>query len=137
MTPVELAALHAECLETPRPWSAAEFGAVMASPGTVCHVQNHGFIVGRLAADEAEILTLAVAAHHRRNGLGRQLVGAFLATAAARGARRAFLEVACDNAPAIALYKSAGFIQVGQRKGYYQRPDGTRLDALVFSATGL
>jgi [ribosomal protein S18]-alanine N-acetyltransferase len=45
------------------------------------------------------------------------------------GAATIFLEVATDNRSAQMLYRSFGFDEVGEREGYYQRPDGTRVSA--------
>jgi [ribosomal protein S18]-alanine N-acetyltransferase len=58
-------------------------------------------------------------------------VARFLYQARLRGAESAFLEVSAENAPAIALYESAGFAKAGLRRGYYQTPEGQRIDALV------
>lgn len=92
-----------------------------------------GFLLGRIVADEAEVLTLAVDPASRRRGIGARLVAAFLAEAAARGAGRAFLEVAADNAAARALYAAAGFAEVARRRGYYRDPAGGAVDALVLA----
>lgn len=132
MTPLQLAALHARCFTTPRPWSAAEFAAFLADPLAFLLVEGDaGFLLGRAVAGEAELLTLAVAPEARRRGLGQRLVSRFLYQARLRGAESAFLEVAANNAPAQALYAHAGFSPAGRRRGYYAGPDGARLDALV------
>jgi ribosomal-protein-alanine N-acetyltransferase len=117
--PAALAALHAAAFRHPRPWTAAEFAAVLAGPGAFLLTDGGGFLIGRAVADAAEILTLAVPAAARRRGTGRRLVAAFEAEARARGAVRAFLEVAADNAPALALYRGAGWQEAGRRRGYY------------------
>ena len=91
-----------------------------------------GFALGRVIGAEAELISLAVAPEARRAGLGRALLGAFATAAHARGATRAFLEVAADNKAALALYAAAGWRESGRRKGYYRRPDGARVDALLF-----
>ena len=133
MTPAAMAALHARCFTVPRPWAAAEFAALLAE-ATVFAVQSPaGFALGRVAADEVELLTIAVAPEARRLGQGRDLMAAFTATAAARGARSAFLEVAADNAAAIALYHAAGFAVAGRRRGYDRLADGSAVDALVMA----
>lgn len=131
--PEALAALHAACFTVPRPWGADEFAGLLARPDTFLLQEPAGFLLGRALAGEAELLTLAVAPDRRRNGTGRQLVGGFLAEAAARGAEAAFLEVAEDNLAAIALYDHSGFIRAGRRRGYYAHPDGRRVDALVMT----
>ncbi|MGB8814096.1 MAG: GNAT family N-acetyltransferase [Paracoccaceae bacterium] len=92
-----------------------------------------GFVMGRVIAGEAELLTLAVAPEARRQGIGTRLVAEFLAQARLRGAEAAFLEVSADNAAAMGIYTRAGFAPVGRRKGYYVAVDGARSDALVLS----
>eukprot|EP01042_Synura_sphagnicola_P035465 gene35465-biopygen34027 len=87
--------------------------------------------MSRVAADEAEVLSIVVAGDRRRSGLGQTLLCAHMAQLAARGATRLFLEVEDGNAPAIALYRRLGFETVGRREGYYPKPDGTRVAALV------
>lgn len=129
MTPQELAALHAQCFTTPRPWSAREFTSILSHAFLI--ETPHAFLIGRVIADEAELLTLAVAPHARRTGTGMGLVADFLGRAAGAGAVDAFLEVAQDNAAARALYAQAGFLEAGRRKAYYTAPDGTKSDALV------
>jgi ribosomal-protein-alanine N-acetyltransferase len=131
MTPAELAALHARCFTVPRPWSMAEFQTFLAAPATVLTSQPGGFALGQVMADEAELLTIAVAPADRRRGLGRQLLDAFLSACAARGAAAVFLEVDAGNAPALALYHSAGFLEAGRRRAYYHAPDGSSTDALI------
>lgn len=133
MTPAEMAALHAHCFTTPRPWSAAEFAALVADPLCFPLATPQGLLIGRAVAGEAELLTLAVAPEARRRGEGRRLLADFLDEAAARTAETAFLEVAADNTAAIALYTAGGFAVTGRRPRYYRRPDGTPLDALVMA----
>lgn len=133
MTPADLARLHALAFVVPRPWSAAEFADLTARADTFLVGADDGFLLGRVIADEAELLTLAVAPAARRRGIGAALVGAFLERSAARGATTAFLEVAADNAAAIALYSAAGFARTGLRKGYFHHPDGRRIDALIMA----
>ena len=86
-----------------------------------------GLVLARVVADEAEILTLAVDPRLRRQGGGRLLLRAAMDSARQRGAVAMFLEAAPSNAAALALYGSAGFVQVGRRPRYY--PGGG--DALV------
>jgi len=130
-TAARLAALHAEAFAAP--WDAAAFEALLGQAGVFALEEADGFILLRTVADEAEILTLAVRPAARRQGLGARLVGAGSRAAAARGATRLFLEVAEDNAPALALYAAAGFVGAGRRPGYYARPDGGREDALILA----
>jgi ribosomal-protein-alanine N-acetyltransferase len=120
-----LAALHVQCF--PDPWDAPAILALLATPGTFAYVEPDGFVMARVVADEAEILTLAVAPNARGRGLGRILMQAAAAHAQDQGAQTLFLEVGTENPPALALYTGLGFAKVGARKGYY-----SGRDALVF-----
>jgi ribosomal-protein-alanine N-acetyltransferase len=114
-----LAALHATAFPLGEAWSADAFETLLRMPGVFGLVAEGGLILARLAADEAEILTLAVAPAHRRRGLGDTLVETAVLHAAALGGRAMFLEVAEDNAPALALYGGLGFTRAGRRPDYY------------------
>ena len=132
MTPDALAALHARAFTMPRPWNAEEFAGWLADPLAFLLVEGDaGFLLGRAVAGEAELLTVAVAPEARGRGLGQRLVSRFLYQARLRGADVAFLEVAKDNAPALAVYSRAGFTESGRRRGYYRTPAGQPVDALV------
>lgn len=91
--------------------------------------------MARLIAPEAEILTLATDPNARRQGHAEHLLHDLLNALAARGITDLFLEVASDNAAARALYEKSGFMQAGQRKEYYARADGSRVDALILRRT--
>lgn len=122
----QLAVLHAAAFE--RPWDEAAFEALLVSFNVFgLMLDGQGFILCRAVADEAEILTLAVAPMVRRNGAGRALVEAAADLARARGADSLFLEVAATNTAALALYASTAFEPAGLRKSYYA--DGA--DAVV------
>lgn len=124
MTPERLAALHATAFTTaPRPWSAAEFAALLAEPSVFLVAEPEGFAVGRIAGPEAELLTLAVAPAARRRGLATELLARLCAGAAGAGAEEILLEVAEPNAAARALYARAGFVEVGRRRRYYGAAD--------------
>jgi len=132
VTPDALAGLHALCMSTPRPWNAAEFRALIDGPGGFVIGDAIGFAVGRAIANEAELLTLAVHPSARRQGHARRWLAAFEAAARTRDAGTAFLEVAADNTPALMLYRSAGYQQVGCRPGYYHAvTGGPPTDALI------
>lgn len=131
-TAASAAALHAAAFAgSDRPWSADEIAALAAGSGAVCLLTPQALLLGRVAADEAELLTLAVHPDARRRGLGRRLLREFEVRAAAAGAATAFLEVAADNASARALYAAAGWREAGRRRGYYLRPATAPVDALV------
>ena len=132
MTPDDLAALHARAFADQRPWTAAEFASLLASPHTLLVTDPMGFVLGRVLASEAEILTLAVDPAARRQGCARRMLDAFLVQSAHQ-AETAFLDVAADNAPARALYKAAGFAETGRRKGYFARKAGPAVDAILMT----
>ena len=134
MTPEALAALHRRAFtDTPRPWTAAEFAVFLDEASTITVCLPDGFLLGRVAGPEAEILTLAVEPAARRQGIGQRLVGAFEATARVRGAEEALLEVAVTNAAARALYARLGYAEVGRRRGYYAVAGAPPVDALVLA----
>jgi ribosomal-protein-alanine N-acetyltransferase len=125
-----LAAIHAAAYATTHRWDADSFARLLAQPGVYGLIDPAGgMVLARIAADEAEILTLGVAPHARRAGRATAMLRAAEAHAAAAGARTMFLEVAADNAPARALYAASGYRQAGKRRAYYA--DGT--DALVLA----
>lgn len=90
-----------------------------------------GFVLTRHAADEEELLLIAVDPRFRRRGLGAVLVGHLLNAARKRGVTRIFLEMRRGN-PAIALYQKIGFTPIGERRDYYRTPSGERIDAITF-----
>jgi len=79
-----------------------------------------GFILSRTAADEAEILSVAIAPGWKGRGLSRQLLDLHLRRLAGTGVRSVYLEVGESNVPACRLYRRAGFREVGRRQGYYE-----------------
>jgi ribosomal-protein-alanine N-acetyltransferase len=125
-----MAAVHATAFLPDEAWSAAIFAGHLSLPGTFGFLHEAGGIVlARAAADEAEILTIAVAPEARRRGAARALLRSAISAARTRGAATLFLEVSAANSIARALYESEGFAQVGKRRRYYE--DGT--DALVLA----
>jgi ribosomal-protein-alanine N-acetyltransferase len=123
-----LAALHGAAFPPKETWGPDALQLMLEMPGSFALVQDgEGFVLARTAADEAEILTLAVVPAARRRGVGGTLLAGAMAAARGRGATAMFLEVAEGNAAACALYAAGGFMLVGRRSRYY--PDGG--DALV------
>lgn len=126
-----LAQVHAAAFVMPRPWSGAEIADLLAGPLCFLVQEPDGFLIGRVVAGEAELLTVAVKPCAQGRGIGLRLVQGFVTQAASRGAETAFLEVAETNAAARAVYLRAGFAQTGRRRAYYHAADGTAVDALV------
>jgi ribosomal-protein-alanine N-acetyltransferase len=126
-----LASIHAESFSDV--WSAEWIAALLSQPGTFAGLSEdaQGFIILRVAGDEAEVLTLAVKPAARRRGIATELVEGGAREAFIHGAKVMFLEASCTNLPAIALYKRLGFAEIGRRKDYYSAPDGRREDAIV------
>jgi ribosomal-protein-alanine N-acetyltransferase len=119
----------------PRPWSASDLRSL--AEASHCHgvaarygEELIGFIIISTAADEAEILTIAVDDPWRQRGVGRALLEEAVAEAGRRGARAMLLEVGVSNEAAQALYGRAGFVTAGRRRNYYKSPNGTE-DALL------
>ena len=118
-----------------RPWTRQDMAELLASPaagGLLLQVdgEDAGMALWRTTVDEAELLTIAVQAGHRRRGAGRALLDAVIERVRVCGARVLFLEVGVDNPPALSLYAQLGFTEVGRRIGYYQRHHGLA-DALI------
>jgi ribosomal-protein-alanine N-acetyltransferase len=129
-----LAELHAASFQ--RGWSDGEFERLLIERNVVAHRAMMGrtlagFILSRMAAGEAEILSVAVASPRRGRGLARALLHLHMRRLAGLGVRAMFLEVDEDNAPARRLYERAGFREVGRRPGYYQQANGNAATALV------
>ncbi|WP_298260810.1 ribosomal protein S18-alanine N-acetyltransferase [Bradyrhizobium sp.] len=129
-----LARIHSASFH--RGWGEDEFERMLSERNTLVHRLRTGqkivgFSVSRLGADEAEILSIAVAETHRGRGLSSGLLLAHLGHLAGRGVRTVFLEVEENNQPARRLYQRAGFSVVGRRERYYQQSGGDALNALV------
>jgi ribosomal-protein-alanine N-acetyltransferase len=136
------AALHAAAFR--RGWSEDELERLLLDRSVVAHRAMvgtlvgtlagrtlAGFILSRLAAGEAEILSVAVAPARRGRGLARKLLDLHLRRLAGLGVTAVFLEVDEDNAPARRLYERARFRGVGRRPAYYARHDAPPANALV------
>jgi ribosomal-protein-alanine N-acetyltransferase len=136
------AALHAESFAPlgERAWTRQDLAGLIASPGVAgLLLQVDGYDVGlavcRVAADEAELLTIAVRPAHRRKGLARHLLAAVIDRVRGAGARTLFLEVGVDNPAARSLYEAQGFCAVGERRGYYRRGHEPPADGIVMRLT--
>jgi len=127
-----LADVHARAFA--ESWDEASLKSLLSGPGVSAHLAEDdeicGFILTRVAVDEAEIITIAVSPDRRQRGIASRLLDNALARDAASGAIRVFLEVASQNVPARSLYERRGFREVGRRRAYYADGD----DALVLAA---
>jgi ribosomal-protein-alanine N-acetyltransferase len=127
-----LAAIHAASFPPRDAWGTDAIQLQLALPGVFGLTDERGgMLIGRIAAEDAEVLTLAVVPAARRQGIAGRLLQKAKALAASRGGSALFLEVATSNAAALALYRREGFVEVGRRRRYYA--DGS--DALVMRAT--
>jgi len=129
-----LAQLHGESFH--RGWGEGEFEGMLTERNTLVHRlrigrNTVGFAVSRMAADEAEILSIAVAESHRGRGLSRNLLLTHLGHLAGRGVRTVFLEVEENNQPARRLYDGTGFAVAGRRERYYREANGEQLNAVL------
>lgn len=139
-----IAALMAETVR--ETWSAGDIVRVLALPGAGARLAIDGragppdpvgYALYRVAAAACELLSIGVVAGHRRRGVGRGLLADISARAVAGGSDRMYLDVAEDNAPAVAFYLALGFVRVGRRPDNYAGADGSRRDALVLARSGL
>ena len=127
-----LASLHNVCFS--EQWTPFGLGQLLAGEGTYALLADdedggRGFILVRVVADEAEILTFAVHPLWRRQGLGRDLLYAAARLATLQGGRTLILEVAVANFAARQLYGRFGFQQAGLRRAYYE--PGQKGDAFI------
>jgi ribosomal-protein-alanine N-acetyltransferase len=126
--PPVMAAIHAASFPPHDTWDQDFIGRQLSVPGTFGLLHpGGGVLLARVAADEAEILTIGVVPVARGTGIGSALLRDSFVIAAAAGATAMFLEVSVNNQPARIVYEKLGFKAAGQRKTYY--PDGS--DALV------
>ena len=108
------------------PWSTQDFRDCLSSDALFLVAEKKdrvvGYVVALDAADEGEILNVAVAPDARRGGIGRTLVQEVISALASRGVSQIYLEVRESNAGARAMYGALGFREVGRRRSYYRRP---------------
>jgi ribosomal-protein-alanine N-acetyltransferase len=132
------AELHGESFS--RAWSADEIETLISQTNVHGFVARQatsprsrfaGFVLLRSAADEAEVLTIAVRERFRSQGIGWRLMLAGIGQMRQEGVGKLFLEVDAGNRPALALYRRLGFHQIAEREAYYKAADGRRTTALV------
>lgn len=138
----ELAEMHAALFKPA--WPESSLVETLSHPGSTAFLarvrdgvdalpEPAGFVIGQLAADEAEVLTIGVLPRWQRRGIGTMLIEGLGRAVKRAEAKRMFLEVAADNQAAFELYRSLGFTAVGMRKGYYDQAGGAAKDALVLA----
>jgi [ribosomal protein S18]-alanine N-acetyltransferase len=118
------------------PWTLGNFRDSLRA-GYACWVVREsrhviGYAVLMLAAGEAHLLNLSVAAPSQRRGHGRKLLHNIVQVAREHKAKVLFLEVRPTNEVGQRLYSGYGFRQIGVRRGYYPARKG-REDALVLA----
>ncbi len=131
-----IARIHALSFEDA--WSGALIRQVLEMQGTSglavrsdCRWSISGFAISRVAADECELLSLAVEPEFRGRGLGKMLLEGVFSQVQGAGVCKLFLEVAEDNGAARNLYRQYGLVPVGRRPDYYSLGDGSRVAALT------
>ena len=134
----DCADLHAALFDPA--WDAPSFAGVLAQQATLAFVARQGtpgetigFILGQIAADQAEILSLGVRGDRRRQGVATQLMAALIGAVRGAGARALFLEVGAGNMAALALYRRLGFQEKGRRRAYYVTAGAAPVDAVTFA----
>lgn len=127
------AVMAIETVVYPHPWTRGNFRDSLAEDYH-CWIleiagETAGYAVGAVAAGEAHLLNLSIATAWQRRGYGGGMLGFLIRFARYCGAARMYLEVRPSNAAGLALYASAGFREIGRRRGYY--PDGGKPEDAV------
>lgn len=110
------------------PWTLAMLESEIENPLSVIETASRdgktvGYALGRVVADEAELLKICVLGDYRRQGIAEKLLSELLTKMRERGAAACYLEVRSRNLPAISLYKRLEFAEIGLRKNYYRDDD--------------
>lgn len=118
-----------------RPWSLQNFADALNAGYSGWVLRSGGVLLGQAVLmrilDEAHLLIISVRPAWQGMGLGRQILQSLIERAREQGLGQMFLEVRSSNARALALYRQAGFVEIGRRKDYYPAAAGAREDALV------
>lgn len=122
----ELENLHKACFPN-KPWSASDFADLKKSGCDIIASQN-GFVVWRVVADEAEIITIGVHPDARKSGIASAMLVIIENDIKKRGGKKIFLEVAENNEPARKLYEANGYKKIGIRPKYYDGIDAIMMD---------
>lgn len=133
-----MASLHMRAFPPEEVWSAAQFTEFLSQESVRAIGIEQGeallaFGLFQLAVDQADILTLATDPAVRRGGLATQLLLKVETDLVDAGLTKWLLDVAEDNPGARAFYEKIGFVVDGRRPGYYNRLEGSRVDAILMS----
>lgn len=117
------------------PWTVGNFTDSLES-GYHCWIMERegrvaGYSVVMIAAGEAHLLNLSIAAPLQRRGLGSELLRFVIKLARDYAAQTIYLEVRESNAAGRALYARHGFAEIGMRRDYYPAPGVAREDAVT------
>ena len=121
-------------------WTEGQCFGVVSMPGSHLVIARDsdaadsgviGFALSRVVVDECELMLLAVTPQSRHAGVGRALLDAVIANARTANASSVFLEMR-DGNPAVSLYSTADFVEVGRRRHYYRGLSGETFDALTY-----
>lgn len=131
----ELYNIEQNCFGTP--WTKKMLECEINSPLSILETEELdgkivGYALGRVVADEAELLKICVLSEYRKQGIAEKMLGKLLEKMREKGAAACFLEVRSKNAPAISLYQKLGFEKIALRRNYY--PDD---DAVVMKRSDL
>ena len=124
-----VANLHKLCFPH-KPWTANDFADLKKSGCDIIASQN-GFVVWRLVADEAEIITIGVHPDARRAGIAAAMLTLVENDIKKRGGKKIFLEVAENNRPAHELYEHNGYVRIGVRPKYYDGTDAILMEKIL------
>lgn len=122
----ELENLHKACFPN-KPWTASDFADLKKSGCDIIASQN-GFVVWRVVADEAEIITIGVHPDTRKSGIASAMLAIIENDIKKRGGKKIFLEVAENNEPARKLYEANGYKKIGIRPKYYDGIDAILME---------
>lgn len=119
-------------------WSENQCLGVLAMPGASLLIAREGdpigFALSRTIVGSCELMLLAVSPQLQQRGIGRMLLNKVITDARTMQATHLFLEMRSGN-PALALYSSAGFVEVGCRRDYYHGANGDVFDAMTYRQT--
>lgn len=134
----QITSLHAAAFGSG--WDKAAITALLEAETAIAFMATEdqartpiGFVIGRLAGLDGEIISIGVRPQSRRQGRGTALLAGFCRAAQIAGANRAVFEVAVSNTAALALYTGHGFAEAGRRPEYYGGEGAAREDALVLA----